>query len=455
MNDQAGSTSSNTAASRLESIRDALDSGTLRGVRRMTHSLHPAEIAHLLESLRPAEREIVWELVDAEDDGEVLLHVNDEVRMGLIRGMDAQELLAATEGLDIDDLADLFADLPETVTQQLLRSMDEQDRHRLAGVLAYAQDSAGGLMNIDTVTVRPDVSLDVVARYLRMRENLPDDTDRLFVANRYGRLLGSLTLARLLASDPSKTVAEVMDTEIKGISAETPAHEVAKLFEDRDLVSAPVVDNEGVLLGRITIDDVVDVIRDQADHSLMTMAGLDEDEDMFAPVLSSARRRALWLGINLATAILAASVVGLFEATLDQIVALAVLMPIVASMGGIAGSQVLTIIIRGLALGQLERSNVKWFIGKQMAVVGLNSLLLSVLVGGLAFAWFDNTSIGLIIGAALIINLLIATVAGCAVPLVLRRFGIDPALAGPVIVTTFTDVMGFLVFLGLGTLYLL
>src|SRR5690606_15454087 len=196
---------SSAAASRLESIRDALDSGTLRSVRRMMHSLHPAEIAHLLESLRPAEREVVWELVDAEDDGEVLLHVNDEVRVGLIRGMDAQELLAATEGLDIDDLADLFADLPETVTQQLLRSMDEQNRQRLAGVLAYAEDSAGGLMNTDTVTVRPDVTLDVVIRYLRMREDLPEDTDRLFVVNRYGRLLGTLTLTRLLSSDPSRT----------------------------------------------------------------------------------------------------------------------------------------------------------------------------------------------------------------------------------------------------------
>lgn len=455
MSETASNTTNAGTASRLESIREALDSGTLRSVRRMMHSLHPAEIAHLLESLRPAEREIVWELVDPEDDGEVLLHVNDEVRIGLIRGMDAQELLAATEGLDIDDLADLFADLPETVTQQLLRSMDEQNRSRLAGVLAYPEDSAGGLMNTDTVTVRPDVTLDVVVRYLRMREDLPEDTDRLFVVNRYGRLLGTLTLTRLLANDPSKTVAEIMDTEVKGITADTSARDVAKLFEDRDLVSAPVVDNEGVLLGRITIDDVVDVIRDQADHSLMTMAGLDEDEDMFAPVLSSARRRALWLGVNLATATLAASVVGLFEATLDQIVALAVLMPIVASMGGIAGSQVLTIIIRGLALGQLERGNVRWFVTKQLSVVGLNALALSLIVGAIAFVWFKSASIGLIIGVAMIINLLIATLTGCAVPLILRRLNIDPALAGPVVVMTVTDVMGFLVFLGLGTIYLL
>ncbi|HLU61558.1 MAG TPA: magnesium transporter [Gammaproteobacteria bacterium] len=453
MTDTANTTSS--TVSRLESIREALDTGTLRSIRRMMHSLHPAEIARLLESLRPAEREVVWELVDPEDDGEVLLHVNDEVRMGLIRGMDAQELLAATEDLDIDDLADLFADLPEAVTQQLLRSMDEQNRNRLAGLLAYPEDSAGGLMNTDTVTVRPDVTVDVVLRYLRMREDLPEDTDRLFVVNRYGRLLGTLTLARLLSSDTATTVAEIMDTEIKGIPAETSAQEVASLFEDRDLVSAPVVDAEGVLLGRITIDDVVDVIRDQADHSFMTMAGLTEDEDMFAPVLLSARRRALWLGVNMFTATIAAAVVGLFEATLDKIVALAVLMPIVASMGGIAGSQVLTIMIRGLALGQLDGSNARWFMGKQLAVIALNSIGLSAIVAGIAWLWFRSIPIAAIIGSALIINLLIAALAGCTVPLLLRRLGIDPALAGPVVLTTFTDVMGFLVFLGLGTLYLL
>ena len=452
---ETATSSSTSPSSRLENIRSALESGTLRSVRRMMHSLHPAEIAHLLESLRPAEREIVWELVDPEDDGEVLLHVNDEVRMGLIRGMDAEELLAATEDLDIDDLADLFADLPEQVTRQLLRSMDEQNRERLASVLAYPEDSAGGLMNPDPIMIRPDVAIDVVVRYLRMMEKVPEDTDRLFVVNRYGRLLGTLSLTGLVSNDPSSLVAEIMDTGVKGIDADTPKGEVAKLFEDRDLVSAPVVDKEGVLLGRITIDDVVDVIRDEGEHSLMTMAGLDEDEDLFAPILSSARRRALWLTINLGTAFLAASVVGIFEATLDKVVALAVLMPIVASMGGIAGSQVLTIVIRGMATGQLQGSNMRWFMSKQLAVVTLNSLALSILVGCLALLWFKEWSISLIIGTALILNLLIATLAGSLVPLTLKKFGADPALAGPVIVTTFTDVMGFLVFLGLGTIFLL
>lgn len=452
MSEAAASTTSST--SRLEVIREALDSGTLRSVRRMMHSLHPAEIAHLLESLRPAEREIVWELVDAEDDGEVLVHVNDEVRSGLIRGMDAEELIAATEDLDIDDLADLFSDLPEQVTQQLLRSMDEQNRRRLTDVLAFPEDSAGGLMNTDTVTVRPDVTLDVVIRYIRLHEDIPEDTDRLFVVNRYGRLLGTLALTRVLANDPSRTVAEVMDTEVKGIAAETPTSEVAKLFEDRDLVSAPVVDNEGVLLGRITIDDVVDVIRDEAEHSLMVMAGLDEEDDMFAPVMRSARRRAVWLGINLATAFLASWVVGLFQATINQVVALAVLMPVVASMGGIAGSQTLTIIIRGLALGQVERSNARLLMIKEISVAVLNGIGWAIVVASVASWWFSSWQLGAIIAVALVINLCCAAFAGVGIPLILKRMGIDPALAGSVILTTITDVVGFMAFLGLGAIYL-
>ncbi|MDX1444342.1 MAG: magnesium transporter [Gammaproteobacteria bacterium] len=452
---ESTATSNPSASSRLESIRSALESGTLRSVRRMMHSLHPAEISHLLESLRPAEREIVWELVDAEDDGEVLLHVNDEVRMGLIRGMDAQELLAATEDLDIDDLADLFADLPEQVTKQLLRSMDEQNRERLRSVLAYPEDSAGGLMNPDPIMVRPDVTLEVVARYLRMMEEVPEDTDRLFVVNRYGRLLGTLSLTRVLANDPSSLVAEIMDTTIKGIDAETPTSEVAKLFEDRDLVSAPVVDHEGVLLGRITIDDVVDVIRDEAEHSLMVMAGLDEEDDMFAPVFTSARRRAVWLGINLATAFLASWVVGLFQGTINQVVALAVLMPIVASMGGIAGSQTLTIIIRGLALGQVEKSNARLLLFKEISVATLNGLGWAAVVSFIAAMWFESWDIGAIIALALTLNMLIAAIAGVGIPLLLKRMGIDPALAGSVVLTTITDVVGFFAFLGLGTIYLL
>ena len=316
----------------------------MRQVHRLVNSMHPAEVASLLESLPPTQREVVWDLVDPELEGDVLVELNEEVRAGLIREMDTEELVAAAEGLEVDDLADLLRDLPENVNQQVLRSMDSQDRDRLNAVLGFEEDTAGGLMNTDTVSVRPDVTLETVLRYLRMRGEIPEKTDALFVVNRHDRYLGVLHLTRLLTEDPERTVGEVMDTDVAGIPPGTPATEVASLFQDRDLVSAAVVaPDSGRLLGRITIDDVVDVIRDEAEHSVMSMAGLDEDADMFAPVVPSARRRGVWLGINLGTAFLAAWVVGLFEATIQQIVALAVLMPIVASMGGVAATQTLTL----------------------------------------------------------------------------------------------------------------
>lgn len=440
---------------RLQMLSEALASGAAGKVRRLVHNLHPAEIGDLLESLPQGPRVILWELVDAEDRGEVLLHVNDEVRSGLIREMEPGELVAMTEGLDTDDLADLLADLPGAVIHEVLRAMDLQNRHRLEAVLSYPEDTAGGMMNIDTVTVRADVTLDVVLRYLRLRGNIPDLTDSLMVVNRYDKYLGLLPLTTLLTSDPEATVAEVMDREIEGIRADLPDAEVAKIFQDRDLISAPVIDSNGKLLGRITIDDVVDVIRDEADHSLMSMAGLDEEDDIFAPVLHSAQRRAVWLGINLATAFLASWVIGLFENTLEKVVALAVLMPIVASMGGIAGSQTLTIVIRGLALGKIGKTNARWLMFKELAVGTINSLLWAVVVAVIAMAWFQSTNIGLIIGAALIINLVCAALAGFSLPLLLQRFGIDPALAGSVILTTITDVVGFMAFLGLGTMFLM
>jgi magnesium transporter len=420
----------------------------------MINSLHPAEIASLIESLPPAKREIVWEFVDPELEGDVLIELNEEVRSELISGMDAEELIAATEGMEVDDLADLIGDLPETLNERVLHSMDAQDRERLSAVLAFEEDSAGGLMNLDAVAVRPDVTVEVVLRYLRMRGELPDRTDRLFVVNRHDKYLGGLDITRLLTEDPEATVGEVMDSTVERIAPETPAREVAKLFEDRDLVSAAVVGQDGRLLGRITIDDVVDVIREEAEHSVLSMAGLDEDEDMFASVRSSARRRSVWLAANLATAFLAANVVGLFEATIEKVVALAVLMPIVASMGGIAGSQTLVLIIRGLALGHVEHTNARWLLIREIAVGLLNGLVLSSLVGLAAGFWFRQWAIGLIIFAALMINLFAAALAGVGVPLILKRLGIDPAIAGGVVLTTVTDVVGFASLLGLGTLFL-
>jgi magnesium transporter len=440
--------------SHLEALTRALDQGTMRQVHRLVNSMHPAEVASLLESLPPAQREVVWDLVDPELEGDVLVELNEEVRAGLISEMETEELVAATEGLEADDLADLLQDLPEAVNRRVLRSMDAQDRERLRAMLAYDEDTAGGLMNTDTVSVRPDVTLETVLRYLRMRGELPEKTDSLFVVNRYDRYLGVLEVTRLLTEDPERTVGEVMDTQVVGIAPDTPANRVANLFEDRDLMSAPVVSPDGRLLGRITIDDVVDVIREEADHSVMSMAGLDEDADMFAGVVPSARRRGVWLGVNLATAFLAAWVVGLFEATIQNMVALAVLMPIVASMGGVAATQTMTLIIRGLALGQVERANARWLLSKEIMVALLNGLAWSTLVAAVAWLWFRNWKIAGVIFLAMAVNLLAAAAAGVLVPLGLKRMGVDPAVAGGVVVTTVTDVVGFAALLGLGTLAL-
>ena len=440
--------------SRLAALRSALEQGSLRHGHRLINTLHPAEIASLIESLPPARREIVWEFVDPDSEGDVLIELNEEVRAELIGGMDAEELIAATEGMEVDDLADLIGDLPETLNERVLHSLDAQDRERLTAVMQFEQDSAGGLMNLDAVTVRADVTLEVVLRYLRMRGELPKRTDQLFVVNRLDKYRGVVDITRLLTEDPEKTVGEVMDSGVEAIPPEAPAREVAKLFEDRDLVSAAVVTSDGKLLGRITIDDVVDVIREEADHSVMSMAGLGEDEDMFAGVLTSARRRAIWLSVNLATAFLAANVVGLFEATIEKVVALAVLMPIVASMGGIAGSQTLVLIIRGIALGQVEQTNARWLLIREILVGLLNGIGLATMVGLAAGIWFEDWTIGAIIFAALMINLSAAALAGVGVPLILKRLGVDPALAGGVILTTVTDTVGFASLLGLGTLFL-
>ena len=440
---------------RLETLRQALGQGAGRQVHRLVNSMHPAEIASLLESLPPAQREVVWDLVDPEIEGDVLVELNEEVRADLISDMEAEDLVAATGNLEVDDLADLLGDLPEHVHQQVLRSMDSRDRERLNAVLAWEPDTAGGLMNTDTVSVRPDVTLETVLRYLRMRGDVPDNTDSLFVVNRHDRYLGSLDLTRLLTEDPERAVGEVMDAEAPRITPGMPAGEVASLFEDRDLLSAAVVDAEGRLLGRITVDDVVDVIRDEAEHSVMSMAGLDEEVDMFAGVVPSARRRGVWLGINLGTAFLAAWVVGLFESTIENIVALAVLMPIVASMGGVAATQTLTLIVRGIALGQVERANARWLLGKEIAVALLNGLAWATVVAGVAYLWFRNWKIAAVIFAAMVVNLFAAALAGVLVPLTLKRLGVDPAVAGGVVVTTVTDVVGFASLLGLGTLVLL
>jgi magnesium transporter len=443
-----------TKERRLAAIRGALREGSWRGAARMISAMHPAEIARLIESLPPAQREVVWNFVEPETEGDVLVELNENVRQSLIDGMDAEELLAAAENMELDDLADVVGDLPETVSLQLVKSMDQQDRERLKTVLSYEPDTAGGLMNTDTVSVRADVTVEVVLRYLRMRGELPDKTDRLFVVDRDDRYLGTLALTRLLIEDPDKPVGDLLDPEAPRIPPELTAHDVARLFQDRDLVSAAVVGANGKLLGRITVDDVVDVIRGEAAHEVLSSAGLADEEDVFAGVIPSTRRRLVWLGINLITAFLAAAVVSRFEGTITKVAALAALMPIVASMGGIAGTQTVTLIIRGIALGQVEWVNARWLLWKEIAVGGLNGLIWALVVGAVTIVWYKTWKIAAIIGAATLINLLAAAAVGVIVPLVLKRLRIDPALSAGVILTTFTDCIGFATLLGLGALFL-
>jgi magnesium transporter len=439
----------------LSLLRERLGGGRVRSAQRLIGSLHPSEIARLLESLPPTERAFIWEMIDPEIGGDVLVELADEVRDGLIESMRTDEVVAALDGMEMDDLADLVADLPEALTQEVLRSLDHQERERLHAVLSYDEDSAGGLMNVDVITVRPDVSLEVVLRYLRARGEIPDGTDCIYVVNRDNEYFGSLYLSRLLTLDPESTVAETMSVNVQPIPAHTPTVEVVWEFENRDLLSAPVVDDGNRLVGRITVDDIVDEIRDEAEHALMGAAGLDEEDDMFAPVVKSAQRRALWLGVNLATAFLAAAVVDLFQTTLDKIVLLAVLMPVVPSMGGVAGSQSLVVITRAMALGQIDRNNARGILRKEFMVGMLNGLAWSAVVALFTYLWFGDWRIGGVIAGAMIINMAVAALAGFVVPLTLKRLKIDPALAGGVVLTTITDVIGYMSFLGLGAIFLL
>ncbi|MEY3017325.1 MAG: hypothetical protein RL336_460 [Pseudomonadota bacterium] len=439
----------------LDTLNDALQSGTFLQVRRLIKSLNAADLAHLLESSPPRTRQVLWTLVDKDNDGDVLQWLSSEVQAQLLRGLNAEEVVALTEGFDTDDIVDILQHLPDRVTQEVLQSMDIQDRQRVEQVLTYDEDTAGGLMNTDTITVRPSHTLDVVLRYLRRHDFLPDMTDNLIVVNRQDKYLGLLPLAKLLVSDPNMTVREIMTSEVNPIPVQMSDTEVAMLFERNDWISAPVVSDDNRLLGRITIDDVIDVIREDSDHSLMSMAGLDEEEDTFAPVRTATPRRAIWLTINLATAFIAAAVINLFDDTLEHLVALAVLMPVVASMGGVAGSQTLTVVVRGMALGQIGRSNTAWLLNRELILSLINGLLMSVIAGTVCWLWFGDPWIGGIIAAALIINLLAAAFAGVTLPILLKSMKIDPALAGSVALTTVTDAVGFLSFLGLATLYYL
>ena len=440
---------------KLDAIIESLNSGAMLKAKLILNGLHPAEIARLLESSPSRQRRLIWEMLDHSNDGEVLLEVGEEVRNNLMESMDDSSLLAATKGLDFDDLADLLDELPDTVVKEALQGMDYQYRTRLEAVMNYDEDTAGGLMNIDTITIRPDVTLDVVLKYLRLRKVIPQNTDNIIVVDRYNHYLGTLPMTTLVCTDTEKTVSESMNKNYISIAADALAGDVVNIFEDRDLVSAPVVDKNNILLGRITIDDVVDVIREESEHTVLNMAGLTDEEDLFAPILSSTRRRAIWLGLNLITALIASGVISLFQDTIEKVVALAVLMPIVASMGGIAGSQTLTLVIRGIALGNISSANSKSLLIKEVSVGLLNSLLWASVIGVLSSYWFNNYLIGVVIGVAMVANLAFAALSGVLIPIVLKKLGVDPALGGGVILTTITDVIGFFSFLTLGTIFLL
>ncbi|HEY9095174.1 MAG TPA: magnesium transporter [Hydrogenophaga sp.] len=443
-----------TEQGHLQAVREALGEGRLKRVGKLLQRTHPAKVAGLLEALPPDERRAVWSMVDTERAGRVLTYLHEEICAALARELDRDDLSAAVQTLELDDLVDLIQALPSDLGVRLLATAGGQRRQQLEALLAYPEDTAGGLMNADPIEVRPDVRVGTVMRYLRLLDRLPPQTDMLMVVGRDGRYLGGLRLSELVTAGTHERVEDLMNTDVSGIPTDMPANEVAQLFEEQDLLSAPVVDAEQHLLGRITVDDVVDRIREDADRSVMQMAGLNQEADTFGPIWAGSRHRAVWLGINLVTALLAAAVIGRFEATLEQLVALAVLMPIVASMGGIAGSQTLTLVIRGLALGQIQKGNVRLLFTRELGISAINGVLWAVVIGLLVLAWFDNVMLGGIIGVAILVNLLCAAAAGLTIPLLLHRWGIDPALAGSVILTTVTDVMGFFAFLGLATIWL-
>ena len=439
---------------RLASLSGAIESGSLFSLQRMLNALHPAEIAHLLESSPLEQRKIAWELIKRENEGLVLIELNDDVRSQLTEEMDTVDLIEALKDLDADDMADFLQGLPDTVIQETLSAMGRQERERVEVVLGYDEDTAGGMMDTEVVTIRSDVTVEVVLRYLRMKGDLPSHTDGVIVVDSYDKYLGVVSLTKLLTSQPDDSILFIMDHKYSAIPADWDNNEVAALFEDRDLISAPVIGENGKLLGRITVDDVVDVIRDEAEHSIKSMAGLNEEEDLFAPLIPSVRRRAIWLGTNLLTAFMAAAVISQFTETIESAVALAVLMGIVPSMGGIAGSQTLTMVIRGIALGQIGKSNIRSLLKKELLLGLINGVIWALVVFAISAIALKDIEIGILIGIAMLLNLLAAPLSGVLLPLTLRKMNIDPALAGSVLLTTVTDIVGYAGVLGLASLLL-
>ena len=443
------------ATPQITNIVEMLSANNSAAVAELFAEAHPADIADALERLTPDNRPLAWVHIPQDTKGEVLAELSEGVFKNLAHELDNRELITAIKALDIDELADLIPDLPESLLADVLFEVDTETRANLGEVLSYPEDSAGGLMNLDATIVRDDISLDVVLRYLRLKSELPEHTDTVYLVDRQNRLTGILPIDRLITQPgDDRAIDHAVETQVT-FQCLDDEEEVAKAFADYDLISAPVVDENNALLGRITIDDVVDVIRDQAEHDIMATAGLKEDEDIFAPVATTSKNRTVWLAVNLVTALLGSWVIGLFEGSIQQLVALAVLMPIVASMGGNAGTQTLTVVIRGMSLGTISRGNIVTILKKETMVGILNGLIWAIVIALIAALWFQNLYLGMVIAAAMVVNLVMGAIAGVCIPIFLDKMGIDPALAGGVALTTVTDVVGYFSVLGLATILLL
>ena len=440
---------------KLGKVISDLERDQIASIQKTLTSLNPSEIARLLESLTPGKRKIIWQLVDQDDEGDVLKELVEDVRQNLIGEMDATELIAATQDMELDDLADLLIDLPETVTEEVITALDQQDQIRLGSVMSYDENTAGGLTNPGIISVRRGITIEVLIRYLRRLNKLPENTNYIYIVNKTNEYLGAVKLVDLFLEDTTKPIETIMDESVKAIPASEDAKQVALDFQDLDLISTPVIDETNKLLGQITVDDVVDVIQDQANSEIFNMAGLDDEDDIFAPVILTTKRRAVWLGVNLITAFIVAGAIGLFQEIIQKFVILAVLMPIVASMGGVAGNQTLILVIRGIAVGKIQKSNARKLLIKESLVALFNGLAWSIVVAVLAVTLFQTAwGIGLIVGAAMLLNIFASAIAGVSIPFLLKKMGIDPALAGGVLMITLTDVLGFITFLGLATLFL-
>ena len=437
----------------IKTILDDASNLSLNQIRRLLSKMTAPEIAHALESSPPKQRNLLFSLLKTEEEGDVLFELGEEIQQDLVSNISNEELIEAVKELELDEIVDILQNLPEERMNKILSNMSLVDRKRIEIGLTFPDNTAGGLLNTDVISVRPNNSINEVISYLRDQAELPENTDKIFVVNNENEYLGELLISKIITSKPTMLVREIMETEFLPIDVDLDDKEVATLFERNDLISSSVVDKDGKLIGRITIDDVVDVIREDADQNLLGMAGVAEDT--FAPPGRAAKSRVFWLSLNLITAFIAASTINLFQDVIDKIVYLAVLMPIVASMGGVAATQTLTIVLRGLTLEQINTSNIRWLFKRELAVSILNGIVLSILVGLVTFGWFKDITIAILISCALVINLISSVIAGILVPLILRKFNQDPAIGGSVVVTTVTDVVGFLSFLGLATIYLI